>query len=77
MHICFSSHYTEGMTYQDNQLPDQNSKDGHDVIVVSDSYSYQNGELVKVPEEDRLLNSGVRLIRLNFDLIINDIISFY
>lgn len=75
MHICFSSHYTEGMTYQDNQLPDQNSKDGHDVIVVSDSYSYQNGELVKVPEEDRLLNSGVRLIRLNFDLIINDIIS--
>lgn len=75
IHICLSSHYTEGMTYQDNLLPDQNSKDGHEVIVISDTYAYKDGELVKVKEEDRLLKSGVRLIRLDFDLIINELLS--
>lgn len=75
LHVCLASHYTEGMTYQDNQLPDQNSRDGHNVIVVSDCYAFHDGDLIKVPEEDRLLESGIRLIRLNFDLIINEIIS--
>ncbi|MEZ2691703.1 glycosyltransferase family 4 protein [Psychrobacter faecalis] len=75
LHICLAAHYTEGMAYQDNQLPDQNFKDGHDVLVVSDCYKYENGELVKVPEEDKVLDSGVRLIRLEYDFIINKTIS--
>lgn len=75
LHICLASHYTEGMTYQDNQLPDQNSRDGHDIIVVSDCYSYKKGQLIKVAEEDSLLDSGVRLIRFDFDCIINELIS--
>lgn len=75
MHVCLSSHYTEGMTYQDNQLPDQNASDGHSVVVVSDCYQYEGGKLVKVSEEDRILSSGVRLIRLEYDCIVNDTIS--
>ena len=75
LHICLASHYTEGMTYQDNLLPDQNAKDGHETIVVSDCYKYDNGKLVKVPEEDRVLESGVRLIRFEYTSIINKTLS--
>lgn len=74
-HICLASHYTEGMTYQDNQLPDQNAKDGHEVIVVSDCYQYESGKLIETPEEDRVLSSGVRLIRLKYDFIFNGTVS--
>ncbi|PIE24845.1 MAG: hypothetical protein CSA60_02510 [Neptuniibacter caesariensis] len=75
LHICLASHYTEGMTYQDNQLPDQNVVDGHDVIVVSDCYKYEGVNLVEVNEEDCITKSGVRLVRMKYDRIINDFIS--
>lgn len=75
MHICLASHYTEGMTYQDNQLSDQNSRDGHEVVVISDCYSFEGAEIKERPEEDRLLASGVRLVRFKYDRIINKIIS--
>lgn len=74
-HICLASHYTEGMTYQDNQLPDQNARDGHDVIVVSDCHQYEHGKLVETLEEDRFLPSGVRLIRLKYDFLFNETVS--
>lgn len=75
LHVCLASHYTEGMTYQDNQLPDQNVRDGHEVIVVSDCYQYKAGELVEVPEQDLILSGGVRLIRLKYDRVLNKLIS--
>jgi hypothetical protein len=75
LHVCLASHYTEGMTYQDNQLPDQNAADGHEVVVVSDCFKYENGDLVKVPEEDRVLLTGVRLVRMEYDKLINDFLS--
>jgi len=63
------------MTYQDNLLPDQNAKDGHTVIVVSDCYKYEGGDLVKTQEEDRWLESGVRLVRFEYDRIISELVS--
>ena len=32
-HICLASYFTENMTYQDNQLTNQNVLDGHDVQI--------------------------------------------
>lgn len=75
LHICLSSHYTEGMTYQDNQLPDQNAADGHDVLVVSDCYKYQGSNLIETEEEEKTLESGVRLIRFKYDRVVNELIS--
>lgn len=76
VHICLASHYTENMTYQENQLAEQNAVDGHDVIVVSDCLRYKGHTLEAVGEEDVVLSSGVRLIRMKYDLIVNNIISF-
>lgn len=75
LHVCLASHYTEGMTYQDNQLADQNAADGHDVVVVSDCYRYAGHALEEVDEEDIILLSGVRLVRMKYDFIINSFVS--
>lgn len=75
LHVCLASHYTEGMTYQDNQLPDQNARDGHNVLIVSDCFTYQGNHLIEIPEENKVLASGVRLVRFKYDKILNDIIS--
>lgn len=65
-HICLASSYTQGMTYQDNLLPAQNRRDGHEVLIVSDCNSYIRGKLAAVPPEDIILGDGTRLVRLKF-----------
>jgi len=75
IHICLASHYTEGMSYQDNLLPEQNAYDGNNVIVVSDCYKFNGSQLVKVHEEDKVLKSGVRLVRMEYDKVINTFIT--
>ncbi|MEH7344981.1 glycosyltransferase family 4 protein [Bacillus sp. JJ1532] len=75
LHVCLASAYTEGMTYQENFLSDQNVKDGHNVIIVSDCNKYENGSMVRTDAEDKILTNGIRLIRLEYDRIINTFIS--
>lgn len=70
--MCF---FTEGMTYQDNQLTDQNIKDGHQVMYVSNAAKYVNGEIVETGYEDRILSNGLRLVRLPYERIINGYLS--
>lgn len=75
LHIGLLSHFTEGMMYQENCLVEENLKDGHEVIFISDTYQYKKGQLIKGLEEDRVLQNGLRLIRLNYDFIIHDFIT--
>lgn len=63
------------MTYQDNQLSEQNALDGHSVTVISDCFKFEGSKLVKTPEEDTILDNGIRLIRVEYDLIIHPLIS--
>jgi glycosyltransferase involved in cell wall biosynthesis len=65
-HVCLASAYTEGMTYQDNILPAQNRKDGHEVLIVADCAAYIDGKLLPVAPEDKVLQDGSRLVRLPF-----------
>lgn len=75
LHICLASAFTEGMTYQDNLIAAQNAKDGHNVILISDCHKYIDGTMVYTPPEDSVLSDGIRLIRLEYDKIINSFIS--
>lgn len=75
LHICLTSHYTEGMTYQDNLLPLYNYRDGHQVTIISNCSKYDKGKLVETPEEDTILNSGIRLIRKKYVQIFGKKIS--
>ena len=67
-HICQASSYTEGMLYQDNVLPDVNRADGHEVLIVADCTCYVDGKIREIPEEDKKLENGIRLVRLGFSL---------
>lgn len=75
VHVCLASHYTEGMNYQDNILPDVNSQDGHEVLIISDTQKYIDGKLVDTNEEEKNLKYNLKLIRINFDKIFTKFIS--
>lgn len=75
LHVSIACHYTENMTYQDNQLSEQNALDGHAVTVISDCFKHEGSKIVKIPEEDTILDNGIRLIRVEYDLIIHPLIS--
>lgn len=75
LHIGLLSHYTEGMTYQDNIIPDINCMDGHEVTYITDIYAYENGVLIRIGEENKLLPSSLRLIRIHYDKIINSFVT--
>lgn len=52
------------MTYQYNILPEQNVRDGHEVLFIAAARTYKKSIIVPVEPEDKVLKSGVRLIRL-------------
>ena len=70
--VCF---FTEGMTYQDNQLTEQNVRDGHEVLYISNAAKYVNGEIVDTGYEDTVLENGMRLVRLPYERIVNSYFS--
>lgn len=70
LHIALASHFTEGMLYQENMLVAMNASDGHDVTIITDIWHYEGGKLKKGEEEDRVMDNGVRLVRLNYDRIL-------
>lgn len=74
-HIGLASYFTESMSYQENQLVEQNIKDGHEVLLVSNDEKYENGDIVKTGYEDRILQTGLRLVRMPYKRIINKAIS--
>lgn len=73
--IGLASIFTEGMTYQDNLLADQIRKDGHEVTIIADCYKFKNGNIVKVDEEDTILDNGIRLIRKKYKNFLGEFVS--
>lgn len=73
--IGLASIFTEGMTYQDNLLSEQINNDGHDVTIIADCYMYENSKVIKTGEIDKVLESGIRLIRKKYKWYINEFLS--
>lgn len=64
LHVCLYSYFTEEMNYQENFLTNQNALDGHEVCVIADEQYYLDGKISRKQPEDKILASGVRLIRI-------------
>ncbi len=75
IHIGLVSSYTEGMKYQENYLPDINVERGHDVIFVTNSSKYEEGVLVDIPEGTKILENGLKLIRVKYDFVLFSLFS--
>ena len=75
LHVGLLSHFTDGMTYQDNILSDIHCRDGNTVLFVSDNYIYQHGKLIEVPENEITLDNSLRLKYVKYDHILNKFIT--
>ena len=74
-HIGLASHYTDGMTYQDNMLAEQNARDGHEVLYISDAQRFENGKLTPVGHQEKMLPCGVRLVYLPYRKVLTASLS--
>lgn len=75
LHVCLASAFTEGMSYQDNLLSEQNAKDGCNVTIISDCHKFDDGKIVDTCPESKIIAGGIHLIRLKYKRIINNFIS--
>jgi 1,2-diacylglycerol 3-alpha-glucosyltransferase len=77
LHIDFTGPFTEEMSYQENLIPKYQVRDGHEVIIITNCFEWNNsGVEVYTPPVDKLMRNGVRLIRVNYHKIICDYITF-
>lgn len=66
-HLCLSCFYIDGYAYQENELVRQNVMDGHDVVVVASTETYDsNGRLTYVEPREYAGTDGARVIRLRY-----------
>ncbi|HOA82105.1 MAG TPA: glycosyltransferase family 4 protein [Defluviitaleaceae bacterium] len=75
LHIALGGPFNEKMSYHENMLAKENKKAGHNVTIITSCYKWDQTKIVKVPEEDRINDDGIRLIRLELDKILNDYYS--
>ncbi len=69
LNICMGAPFTEGYTYQDNLLSEYQAKHGHNVTVLTSTRTRDsNGKIIVIQPEDRIMNNGVRLIRLKLPI---------
>ncbi len=67
--------YTVGATYQENILPSEQAKLGHDVSFWASTYEWSNGKLNNVGEQRVMLPDGVVVQRIEYVRVINEFIT--
>ena len=67
LHFDNTGTFNENMSYQENMIPEYNAKDGHQVVILTSCFEYDNYGVVRfTPPTDKIMNNGVRLIRKNY-----------
>lgn len=67
VHFCLSCFYIDGYGYQENQLPAQNVKDGHEVTIVASTESFDEHRVpCYLQPADYMGTDGARVIRLPY-----------
>lgn len=75
VHIGLVGPFNEDMSYQGNLLPIENKKAGHDVTIITTCLKWEQNKIMLLPEEDRITENGIRLIRLRYKKYINYVFS--
>ena len=68
VHLCLSSFYIDGYSYQENMLPKYHVKLGYDVTVIASLVSYdKNGMRCYLKEGEYKCNrDGYKVIRIDY-----------
>lgn len=60
IHVCLACFYVEGMGYQENILPKNHSREGHNVTVITSDFAFNTkGEKITKDKECYINNAGV------------------
>lgn len=71
LHLCLSSFYIDGYSYQENELVAQNVADGHDVTVVASTESFGEDRCpIYLPPGTYMGGDGARVVRLPYRKIL-------
>lgn len=78
LNIAMRATFTEGYTYQDNLLTEYQHKLGHDVILLTTTQCRgKDGEPIQVSACDKVMENGVRLIRIKPENKYLQILGYY
>ena len=67
VHLCLSCFYIDGYGYQENRLPAQHVKDGHEVTIIASTESFdQDRKPCYLQPGDYMGTDGARVIRLPY-----------
>ncbi len=78
VNICIGAPFTEGYSYQDNLLSKYQSKLGHDVTVITTTRCRgEDGKEIRTEAGTKMLENGVRLIRLKCKGKLLSFIGYY
>jgi 1,2-diacylglycerol 3-alpha-glucosyltransferase len=67
LHLCLSNFYSDGFSYQENELVRQNIKDKHDVLVIASTEKIStDGSLVYTQPTSYLGSDGAKVIRIPY-----------
>ena len=67
LHCCLSCFYIDGYNYQENMLPRQNKRDGHEVEIIASTETYiDNKTLGYVRSRTYFNEDGIKVIRVAY-----------
>src|SRR5690242_2041292 len=76
LHLMLSCFYIDNANYQENVIPRQNLKDGHEVkIIASTEVFIKNNQLGLVSPGSYLNEDGIPVTRLSYKYFFHDFIS--
>lgn len=67
LHMMLSNFYIDNYNYQENVLPRENLKDGHDVLILASTETYISNEKLGYLESGEYINGdGIKVIRIPY-----------
>ena len=68
LHIMLANFYIDNYNYQENVLPKQNFKDGHDVLILASTETYLfNNKLGYVEPKEYINEDGIKVKRIDYN----------
>lgn len=66
VHLCLSSFFIDGYSYQENLLPKHHALQGHDVTVIASTFSFGNDGRGTYVSPGEHIESGYKVIRIPY-----------
>lgn len=66
VHCCFACFYIDRYAYQENLLPLQNFRDGHEVMILASTQTFENGREAYLEPGSYINEYGIPVVRLPY-----------